>query len=359
MRLVIQGKAIQKECDLDNSPISTIMRGGIDGVGMYQCYLKGKIRNKYTHKYAIPTMSDINAIAKKYTVASTFAGCGGSSTGYKMAGLDVVWANEFEKSAYESYKKNHATFVNVNDIKTINAHMILSEAKVAEIDILDGSPPCQAFSIAGKRNKGWGNGMRYSNGIVQNNEDLFWEYIRILKELQPKIFIAENVTGLIVGAAKGMFLDIMDQMKSAGYIVDVKILDAQYLNVPQVRRRIIFMGVRADLHKRYHVVPVFPKPNRHIISFASAVWDLQKNIHADTPLRRLTIQEIKRACSFPDDYIVLGSYATQWGRLGNSVPPVMMYHIAKVVKSEILDKIPQKEYAKSRGKRDKKTVAKS
>jgi DNA (cytosine-5)-methyltransferase 1 len=448
MRLVLNGGNIQDEIDLEHNPMPTIMEKGGGGVGLGQFLLKGKMKNKKRTKYEIPTIREINASKKSYRVASTFSGCGGSCTGYKMAGLNLVWANEFEKAAYESYRANHKNHINTSDIKTINAKTILKEANAKEIDIFDGSPPCQAFSTAGKRDKNWGKGKTYTNGITQNNEDLFFEYIRMLKELQPKVFIAENVYGMVIGVARGYFVEIVKRLESAGYIVKSQVIEAHYLNVPQARRRVIIIGVRKDLHEKYGVVPVFPKPLSKIISFEDATWDLPaepaknankdwlkrgmfsaidpknptstmvtnspnlvirqdiamnkikgksdakvinpdlpahsiltddraalirvnkrvkqrvsaKVVHPEKPahtvtthtsdifvksgviFRKPTIAELKRVCSFPDDYILTGSYSQQWGRLGNSVPPMMMYHIAKTVKEEILDKLPKKEF---------------
>ena len=108
--------------------------------------------------YVIPSMKEINDIPKQYKVVSTFSGCGGSSLGYKLAGLNVVWANEFVEAAQEVYKLNHKnTILNKEDIRTLAAENILNETKldVGEIDILDGSPPCASFSMSGQRQKGW------------------------------------------------------------------------------------------------------------------------------------------------------------------------------------------------------------
>src|SRR5262245_53272393 len=177
-----------------------------------------------------------------------------------MAGFKILWANEFLPVAQVNYPSNAPAdcLLNCQDIRTVQATDILAALHLqpGEIDLLDGSPPCQAFSMAGKREKKWGKATRYDNGIQQNNEDLFAEYIRLLHDLQPKVFVAENVPGLVKGMAKGYFKDILSSLKTCGYRVEAKLLDAQWLGVPQMRQRIIFLGVRNNLD----LAPAFPKP---------------------------------------------------------------------------------------------------
>ena len=364
--------------------------------------------------YRVPLMSEIAAVPwNGLKVVSTFAGCGGSSTGYRMAGFKVVWANEFVPAACDSYAANmdEATILDRRDIRGIQAADILAATGLAEgeLDLFDGSPPCQAFSTAGKREKGWGKDRTYEHGAKQKNEDLFFEYVRLLRGLKPKVFVAENVSGLIKGVAKGYFLEILAALKACGYRVECRLLDAQWLGVPQMRQRTIFVGVRDDLG----LSPVFPKPLGQRYSVRDALpwpaiaagdaskrapeqfyieerviepeadisrfeigkeWaklqpgeqsDRYRNL-ARAPIdgpcqtvsaiggessrasvthpnerRKFTIAELRRICAFPDDFILTGSYAAQWERLGNSVPPVMMWHIASVVHDEIFSKLPK------------------
>jgi DNA (cytosine-5)-methyltransferase 1 len=124
-----------------------------------------------------------------------------------------------------------------------------------ELDLLDGSPPCASFSTAGKREAGWGQIKKYSD-TAQRTDDLFFEYARLLRGLRPRAFVAENVSGLVKGTAKGYFLAILKELKGCGYRVEAKVLDAQWLGVPQMRQRLIFVGVREDLGR----APAFPKP---------------------------------------------------------------------------------------------------
>lgn len=209
--------------------------------------------------FAVPSMAEIATIPwNGYNVISTFSGCGGSSLGYKLAGYRVLWASEFIPAAQEVYRRNHSgTILDTRDIRDVTAEDILRtiNLKVGELDVFDGSPPCASFSLAGKRQKGWGQIKKYSD-TVQRTDDLFFEYSRLLKGIQPKVFVAENVAGLVIGSAKGYFKRILSELKDCGYAVQAKVLDAQWLGVPQRRKRVIFIGVRSDLCRQ----PVFPRP---------------------------------------------------------------------------------------------------
>ncbi len=220
--------------------------------------------------YNIPTMADIAALPHNgFTVVSTFSGCGGSCLGYRMAGYRVAWANEFIPEAQNTYRANHPeTILDPRDIRTIQPEEILAAIGLAkgELDLFDGSPPCASFSTAGKREKHWGKAKKYSD-TVQRTDDLFFEYVRLLEGLQPKVFVAENVSGLVKGVAKGYFLEILARFKACGYRVGCRIIDAQWLGVPQARRRAIFIGVREDLGME----PVFPKPFKYRYSLREAI----------------------------------------------------------------------------------------
>jgi DNA (cytosine-5)-methyltransferase 1 len=209
--------------------------------------------------YRVPLMSEIAAIPwNGYNVVSTFSGCGGSCLGFKMAGFRVLWASEFIPAAQDTYRANHAeTILDTRDIRAVTAADILGATGLGagEIDVLEGSPPCASFSTAGSREAGWNQVKAYSD-TKQRTDDLFFEYARLLKGLQPKVFVAENVSGLVKGTAKGYFLEILGALKACGYRVKAQLLDAQWLGVPQSRQRIIFMGVREDLGLQ----PVYPQP---------------------------------------------------------------------------------------------------
>ncbi len=375
-------------------------------------------------------MEEIRALPHNgRVVVSTFSGCGGSCLGYRMAGYKVLWASEFIPAAQDVYKRNHpGSILDTRDIRAVKPTEILTAIgkEKGDIDILDGSPPCSAFSTAGKREKGWGEVKKYSDS-KQRVDDLFFEYARILEGLQPKVFVAENVSGLVKGTAKGYFKEILRTLKACGYNVKAKVLDAQWLGVPQMRQRLIFIGVRHDLK----LAPVHPSPlsynytvreaipwvvrvrqgkgfgkeewvegdrcqantigtstssgnnfqgNAHKVEAETDIsryaigeeWDKLKpgeqsakyfnlikpsldksspcitqtgscvtaaSVVHPTEKRKFSIAELKRICAFPDDFILTGTYAQQWERLGRAVPPVMMQHIATTIETGILCKI--------------------
>ena len=322
-------------------------------------------------------------MVKKYTIISTFAGGGGSSLGYKMAGFDELLAIDFDKNAIETLKLNYNFPVWERNIKTVSGKEILDFCKlnIGDLDILDGSPPCQGFSTVGKRN------------VTDNRNDLFLDYSRLISELKPKVFVMENVSGMIKGTFKGKFNEILSYLKNLGYNVKCKLMNAMWYEVPQSRERVIFIGVRNDLN----IEPSFPKPFTKVITVKEAIKDCPlseikipkgdvdlyfdkikvgfdlasyyesigkkrksfsiKKINPNKPLntitklfsasmtgllhwnekRYLTINELKRCSTFPDEYKFIGKFEQQWARIGNAVMPKMMYHIANNIKLNILD----------------------
>lgn len=287
-----------------------------------------------------------------FKVISLFSGCGGSSLGYKWAGFKELLAIDFDKNATETFKLNFPEVPVLNkDITKITSKEILefTNLKIGELDVLDGSPPCQGFSTVGKRN------------INDSRNDLFLEYVRLVKELQPKVFLMENVSGMIKGKMKGKYIEIMNILKSLDYNVKSAILNTQYYNVPQMRERLIFIGVRKDLNnspsfpssqsKPLSVNDIFPthilmnreqfdrlwtKTNKPAYTITKRVG-LKFKLN-DGKERRATIEEIKKLSSFPDDFKFIGSFEQQWARIGNAVMPRFMYHLAKHIKEKILEK---------------------
>ncbi|MCP4991295.1 MAG: DNA cytosine methyltransferase [Colwellia sp.] len=225
--------------------------------------------------YKVPSMQQINQLKwNGFNVISTFSGAGGSCLGYRMAGYRVLWANEFVPAAQQVYKLNHPdSILDTRDIRLIQPSDILNSTGLlkGELDLLDGSPPCASFSTAGNREKSWGQVKKYSD-TKQRTDDLFFEYARLLEGLQPKVFAAENVSGLIKGKAKGYFKVILKMLKKCGYIVKARVLDAQWLGVPQMRQRLIFIGVRSDLGLQ----PVYPKPLGYRYSVIDAIGQFIK-----------------------------------------------------------------------------------
>jgi len=229
--------------------------------------------------YRVPLMSEVRALPwNGFKVASFFAGGGGSSTGYRMAGFKVVYANEFVEAARETYAANMApgTILDGRDVREVTAEDLLEKLGMepGELDVLDGSPPCASFSTAGKREKGWGKEKSYSD-TKQVSDDLFFEFARIVRGVQPKVFVAENVSGLVKGTAKGYFIEILQALKACGYKVEARLLDAQWLGVPQARQRLIFVGVREDLN----LLPVHPDPLPYRYSIRDALPWLTRVVH--------------------------------------------------------------------------------
>jgi DNA (cytosine-5)-methyltransferase 1 len=172
------------------------------------------------------------------TVISLLAGCGGSSLGYSMAGYRELLAVEWDDHAVETFKANFPDVpVFHGDIAKLSVEEVLriTGLKPGELDVLDGSPPCQGFSTAGKRK------------MDDGRNQLFREYIRLLRGLQPKVLVMENVSGMVKGKMKLIFVDILKELKSSGYHVSARLMNAMYYGVPQSRQRMIFVGVRKDI----------------------------------------------------------------------------------------------------------------
>ena len=216
---------------------------------------------------------------KLFNVISCFAGGGGSSTGYRLAGSNILLINEFVEEAISTYQANFPdTKVLVDVIKKYSSDDFLEMAgiKVGELDLLDGSPPCSAFSLAGKRDKGWEGYVedtrdssidletgevvqtgelkkkdgikKYSEDKIQESiEDLFLEYIRIAKGIQPKVIVAENVKGITFGESKKKLLEFINDFERIGYEVSYQVMNAADYGTPQARERTIFICVRKDV----------------------------------------------------------------------------------------------------------------
>ena len=194
-----------------------------------------------------------------FNVLSTFAGGGGSSTGYRLAGGKILAINEFVEEAQNTYRENYPnTTIVPGDIKKLTGTYLMEQAgvKVSELDILDGSPPCSAFSMAGSVSHGegrthadaFGKTKQYSDiKGVSNVEDLFFEFLRVAKDIKPKVIIGENVEGLTMGEAKEYFHKIQNTFEQIGYLVVADVLNASYFGVPQSRKRCFFIGVREDV----------------------------------------------------------------------------------------------------------------
>lgn len=168
--------------------------------------------------------------------------------GYKLAGYDVIGNCEIDKAMNEIYlKNNHPKYNYLMDIRDFANLQDLPE-ELYDLDILDGSPPCSTFSMAGSREKTWGVEKKFREGQkAQTLDDLFFEFIKVADKLKPKVVIAENVKGLLAGNAKGYVNEIVRKFDSAGYKVQVFLLNAASMGVPQRRERAFVICQRKDL----------------------------------------------------------------------------------------------------------------
>ena len=244
-------------------------------------------------KYKPYLMKDVYAgeALEKFTVISTFAGGGGSSTGYRLAGGKILAINEFVEEARNTYRDNYPTTpIMDGDIKELKGEdfLKLTGLKEGELDLLDGSPPCSAFSMCGTlaregtvHSDGFGKTKQYSDGkTVTNIEDLFFEFLRVADVIRPKTIIAENVEGLTVGEAKQYFNKIQNTFEDIGYQVVAKVHDCSQFGVPQRRRRVFFMGVRNDIMDTVGLnfmtlSSLFPEPNNSITTLQGAFDGLE------------------------------------------------------------------------------------
>lgn len=180
-------------------------------------------------------------------VFSCFA-CGGSTMGYKLAGYDVIGFNEIDPKMGKAYIENHKPkYSYIEPIQTFKDRDDLPE-ELYDLDIFEGSPPCSSFSIAGNREKDWGKEKKFREGQAKQVLDtLFFDFIDLAEKLKPKIIIAENVKGILLGNAQAYTRKILEDMEKAGYSTRYFLLNASKMGVPQRRERVFFIGIRKDL----------------------------------------------------------------------------------------------------------------
>ena len=343
-------------------------------------------------------------------VIDLFAGVGGLSLGFSQAGFSIVYANEYNKSIAESFKKNHKdTMVDSTDIRDIDFEKVFRPFE-NKISVVMGGPPCQGFSQKGKR-----------AGISDERNFMFQQFVKVVEIVKPEFFVLENVPN-ILSTENGYFKqEIIDIFTKLGYEVKAKVLKTENFGVPQTRRRAVFLGRKGKLNfdlpdgngkkttvsealddlpvlksgegkedQLYTTVPLnfFQKQMRHkssvlknhiatkhskialerlsLISLNGSKEDLPahhrtKSIHSgtwtrlkpngfartittrfDTPSsgqftlpfqdRCITVREAARLQSFPDDFVFHGTKTNQMLQVGNAVPPMMAYEIAKTIK---------------------------
>ena len=306
-------------------------------------------------------------------VVSLFSGAGGLDLGFKRAGFEIVWANDFDKDAVETYKKNIGNECICGDISVIDSK------DIPACDVIIGGFPCQGFSVANtKRN------------VLDERNKLYLQYIRILKDKKPKFFVAENVKGILSIGHGAVIKAIINDFSEAGYNVTYKMLNAADYGVPQTRQRVIIVGVRKDLNIDFE----FPKPTHSKngenglpkwISVAEAFKDIpdpdgpdadavpnneyskykvllngylgKRPVDSNKPAptvtargdrkggvvvlphpsgnRRMTIRELATIQSFPLDFTFQGKRTDCYRQIGNAVPVLLAETIAKAVLEKV------------------------
>ena len=212
--------------------------------------IKDMSEHKYNYEW---TLKDAVFTKDKGKVFSCFACGGGSTMGYKLSGFDVLGCNEIDPKMINAYKENHKPkYAFLESISTFKDRDDLPE-DLYNLDILDGSPPCSSFSMAScHREKGWGKQKKFREGqALQVLDTLFFDYIDLAKELQPKVVVAENVKGLLLGAAKEYVERIYKAFDEAGYVCQHFLLNSAKMGVPQKRERVFFVCLRKDLAEQF------------------------------------------------------------------------------------------------------------
>ena len=334
-------------------------------------------------------LKDLENIPKNgYKVFSCFSCGGGSTMGYKLSGFEVVGNVEIDEKINKIYVANHNSKYNYcMDIRDFNKLKEYPE-ELYNLDILDGSPPCTSFSLSGKREADWGKEKRFNEGgKLQTLDDLFFDFIRTAEILKPKIIIAENVTGIIKGNAKGYCNLIIKQLHTIGYDIQMFLLNSATMGVPQSRERIFFIAKRKNLNLPDLVLQFSEKPvkfgevrsqngnepSEHARNLLKHMRRTDKNL-ADINIRirnkysqfnakiihdddicctvitkgdvirgydrmRCSNQDIINASSFPQDYNFMNYVHSNVTYIcGMSVPPLMMNRISEQVKLQWLDK---------------------
>ncbi len=219
-------------------------------------------------------------------IVSFFAGAGGLDLGFQQAGFNVIWANEYDKEIWETYKKNHPNTI-LDRRSIVNVH----ENEVPECDGIIGGPPCQSWSEAGAL-----------RGINDKRGQLFFDFIRILKAKQPKFFLAENVSGMLLARHSEALENIKKMFESAGYSLSFKLLNASDYNVPQDRKRVFFIGIRKDLGFTFQ----FPTITYPKITLEETIKDLENGVLPALEKNKTN----GKKCVIPNHEYMIGGFST-------------------------------------------------
>lgn len=318
---------------------------------------------------------------EKLKVASLFCGCGGTDVGllgdfeflgnhYASNDLEIVYANDIDDNACNIFKENFGIEPDNRDIREVTSD------EIPEFDILTGGFPCQSFSIIAQNPK--------RLGVKDERGKLFFEMCRILREKQPKCFIAENVKGILTANKKSAFPLIIKEFEESGYDVSYSILNSANYGVPQKRERVIIVGFRKDLGIKFEFPDVIVSDEEAFTPLSKVIenevdekyffsqravdgmmrkrasmnkgraQDITKpcntvgahlakvSLNSTDPVllvneryRRFTPREVARIQSFPENFELVGSEAAQYRALGNAIPPVMFWYVAKTVREKL------------------------
>lgn len=271
--LVSGGSSNKDEFILERNAAEMIGNAGVQCRNRYdRSYIDDFMQTDTMKAHELVNQTESKKTMKKLKLISLFAGAGGMDLGFEKAGFTVAVANEYDKDICPTYRHNHKhTTLIEGDIRKISEKSFPKDV----IGII-GGPPCQSWSEAGSL-----------GGINDPRGKLFYDYIRILKEIQPLFFVAENVSGMLANRNKEAVENIIKLIDKAGYDVQYKLLNANDFNVPQIRERVFYVGFRKDLKINDFTYPV-PTQER-ALTLRDAIWDLRdtakpalaKNKHRD------------------------------------------------------------------------------
>ena len=224
-----------------------------------------------------------SASRRRFNVVSFFAGGGGSSCGYKLAGGDMICVNEFQQVHADTYSANFPnTPVIVDDIRNVTGERIRKIIGDVDIDILDGSPPCPPFSMSGTKQEGWGKEKMAYGWKQKNIEDLTFDQIRLVGELKPKVVVCENVKGLTMEYAREYLNRMVSEFEEQGYYTDFQVMNGWQFGVPQKRERVFIVSIRKDVADTLGI---------NFLNFKSMVFPLPSD--EDKPLIEDAIRDIQ------------------------------------------------------------------
>ena len=221
-------------------------------------------------------------------IVSLFSGAGGLDLGFQKVGFDVIWANEYDKEIWETFEKNHP-----NTILDKRSIVDIPVDEVPECDGIIGGPPCQSWSEAGAM-----------KGIQDKRGQLFYDFIRILSAKQPKFFLAENVSGMLIDKHTEALSNIKEMFRNAGigYELSFAMVNASEYNVPQDRKRVIFVGIRKDLDFKYE----FEQPNFPKLTLRDAIYDLKETVLPALPFNKTNGNK----CYVPNHEYMTGDFSS-------------------------------------------------